>query len=252
MRNQQLKIYQIVGARVNKSSKMNSQLKKKLIQAPYPPNMNDNFNLQLKYDLAKQYKHIKSNSEAVNHHGRNLNDSAHGEIEQIYSNRKGLRISNYSPDKQMYASHATHDDQNMVIFSNDFNTVKYSQSPFLNKLTSLKQKILKKDSAEKESPKGHKSRNSMFPKSYTYQRREPEIYSKLSLRKTSIGKIDEENVPLQDTKASNPYTNINPYENDHNERQANFIVKDCDQKTIQLGSDKKRAPTVSFIGLDYL
>jgi hypothetical protein len=231
-------------SRSRKSTKMNSQYKKKLAQAPYPTNMKDNFNLQLRNDLAKQYKHIKSNSEAVTHNGKNLNESGHGDIEQVYSNRKGLRIHNYSPEKANYASQGANEDHNMVIFSSDFNTVKYSQSPFLNKLTGLKQKSQKKDSTKKTLSKGHKSRNSMFPKSYTYQRREPEIYTKLSLRQGSIGQIDEENVPSQDTKSSNPYTNINPYENENNQRTANFIVKDCDQKTIQIGSDKKRVPTV--------
>jgi hypothetical protein len=244
--NEKPTIKDLSNSRSRKNTKMNSQFKKKLAQAPYPTNMNENFNLQLRNDLAMQYKHIKSNSEAVTHNGKDFSESGHGDIEQVYSNQKGLRIHNYSPEKPIYASQGTNEDHNMVIFSNDFNTVKYSQSPFLNKLTGLKQKSQKKDSAKKTLSKGHKSRNSMFPKSYTYQRREPEIYSKLSLRQGSIGQIDEENVPSQDTKSSNPYTNINPYENENNERPANFIVKDCDQKTIQIGSDKKRVPTVTL------
>lgn len=181
-------------SRSRKSKRNSSYLKKKIAShAPYPEsvtgNRHDNFNLQLQYDMAKQYKHIKSNSEAVNqHHTGTFADSQSDAIENVYSNPKPRRArhTNYSPDGKANLC-LQNPEENVVVFANDFNTVKYSQSPFLNKLTNLKQKLSKKEQSIKQKGKvgkAHKSRNSMFPRSYTenptYPRRESDGFTKLN------------------------------------------------------------------------
>jgi hypothetical protein len=175
---------------------------------PYPSAMNEQFNMLLNKDLAKHYKHIKSNSEAVTNQFNHFEDSK-ADVGH-YENQRRLVVNQISPEKPVLVSQGAH-EENMVILSNNFNTVKYSQSPFLNKLTSLK---AKKKQGPENYKSGHKSRNSMCPKSYTYQRREPEIYNNM-MRQKSFGQIPEE--------GTNPYTNINPYEN---EEKADFIIKE--------------------------
>lgn len=224
-------------------------------------NRNKEFNLQLQYDMAKHYKHIKSNSEAATKYSNNLNESGTDTSANVYANKRSLKLQNYSPDKKMIGLMPS-DDQNVVIFSNDFNTVKYSQSPFLNKLTNLKQKMVKKQ--PQGFNKGHKSRNSMFPRSYTEIgnfRREPDIGSK-NIFMDGMRHIPEEPRPkIEESKHSNPYSNIevenevhsslNPqiisaYGNEQ-KMKANMLFKDCDNK-IKVDSDRKRAPTVG-VGL---
>jgi len=78
----------------------------------------------------------------------------------------------------------------------------------------------------------------MFPKSYTYQRREPDLYKgKVELMEYKSNKLKNND----ETKSSNPYTNINPYEND---TKTHFNVQDW-ENNILVDSEKKRAPTVS-------
>lgn len=187
---------------------------------PYPPQFfgsnNDMFNHQTKGYSERHYKHMKSNSEAVHKLHQDFEESKNDSSTQGRASKKGLKLENYSPEKQIPHICTNYDntDQNMIIFSNDFNTVKYSQSPFLNKLTNLKQKLSKKDKVELKYGKGHKSRNSMFPKSYTenskIQRRENDVYTKLSLKHGTFDRIPEEPIgkKFDENRHHNPYTNI--------------------------------------------
>ena len=220
----------------------------KFNQNPYPTQFKNNFNMQMNKEGSRNYKHSKCSSEGVTQ-PNNFKNYTNEEADHVYSNRRGLLLNNFGQNHHVQiGQEANENDHNYVIFPKDFHTAKFSQSPFLNKLTSLKAKGKRKIPPSKTYIKGHKSRNSMFPKSYTYQRREPDIYinPKLQLRHGSIEKVEEENKfrNIDDTKSSNPYTNINPYENDQNNLRTNFNVKECDNHKIQVDSDKKRAPTV--------
>ena len=112
----------------------------KNFQNPYPLQYNEPFKSQKRDEISRNYKHSKSNSEAVrNPRSRNFQDSVNHETEHVYLNKKSLKLGNINPEQQILISQGqTENDQNLVIFSKDFNTVKYSQSPFLNKLTNLK------------------------------------------------------------------------------------------------------------------
>jgi len=148
---------------------------------PYPEFVrNDKFQRNLQYELVKQYKHIKSNSEAAHKGAKCLNESGNDIDKNVYSNRKSLHNYDQYKHEIILPNSSNNKDKQTYIFGNEFNTVKYSQSPFLNKLTNLKQKFSNKKTNNINSGKGHKSRNSMFPKSYTevaeYPRREMEIY----------------------------------------------------------------------------
>ena len=202
-------------ARLNSSNN-----KKQQIHPPYPDRyptaLRDQFNMHTKYDSLKQYKHTKSNSEAVTKHTKDFNDSGI-DNDHVYANRNSLKIQNYSPDKHVLALSGNNEniDQHIVVLTNNFNTVKYSQSPFLNKLTNLKQRLSNKEKKGQKDNfiKGHKSRNSMFPKSYTevnhYSRREPEIYNKLNGRNSGFALIPEEvATPTHGGRDANPYTNM--------------------------------------------
>jgi hypothetical protein len=213
-----IKFRELSGSR-NKGRGQNSAMNK-FDHNPYPiqffSSKNDMFNHQMKGDSWKQYKHMKSNSEAVHKLNQDFEESKNDSGIQGRIVKKGLQLKNYSPEKKIPHIFTKEDnnDQNMIIFSNDFNTVKYSQSPFLNKLTNLKQKLSKKDKAEIKYGKGHKSRNSMFPKSYTenskIQRRENDVYTKLSLKHRVFDRIPEEPIIKQfdQNRHHNPYTNI--------------------------------------------
>lgn len=79
-------------------------------------------------------------------------------------------------------------------------------------MTNLKQKVPRKEPRiiNVENTKGHKSRNSMLPKSYTEfsnnQRREPETY--INRHRAQMKQIPEEKSQNEDFKASNPYSNV--------------------------------------------
>ena len=82
-------------------------------------------------------------------------------------------------------------------------------------MTNLKQKVSRKEQTIiNMDSKGHKSRNSMLPKSYTeftnYQRREQEAYSNLNQNKFNMGQVPEERILRKDEdfKSSNPYSNV--------------------------------------------
>jgi len=199
---------------IQSSSKYNN-----IPKNPYPLNIfasnKDGMSHKFNNESAKHYKHIKSNSEAVNKLRQDFDESKGDNSAQVYSNRHSKLHKKYSPEKAIPPISIKDDnnDQNLIIFSDCFNTVKYSQSPFLNKLTNLKQKMTKKEKIAQKYSKGHKSRNSMFPKSYTedpnFKRREAEIYAKLGFN-PGFDQIPEEstNKNLENDKNLNPYSNI--------------------------------------------
>lgn len=204
----------------------------KITHNPYPGQVN------LKKEISRNYKHSKSNSQNVdNNQARNFDDFITANPSQ---NNNALRLNNINIEHPAVTPGTVYEnDENLVIFPKDFNTVKYSQSPFLNKLTNLKAK-----SRQKPIPmKGHKSRNSMVPKSYTYQRRENDVYYKHNGRKSSAEGMEEGKL-IDGSEASNPYMNISPYDND--QMNANFNMKECQNKPIMVNSEKKRAPTVGL------
>ena len=169
----------------------------------------DRYSKQVQIDLAKYYKHMKSNSEAAHKRMKNLNNSASEISSNVYSNQNIRKHHKYTG---MALPVNTSGERKALFIGNEFNTVKYSQSPFLNKLTNLKQKLSSKKTSKVSLGKGHKSRNSMFPKSYTevndHKRREMEIYGQFNTN--IIERIPEEDTfrHIEDTKRSNPYVNI--------------------------------------------
>lgn len=214
----------------------------KITHNPYPGK------ISLKKEISRNYKHSKSNSQTVaNNSGKKFNEFHPKDVNNannVYSSKKGLQLNNINHEQPVIVPNGVYDnDQNVVIFPKDFNTVKYSQSPFLNKLTNLKQRSKKKLITKETYNKGHKSRNSMFPKSYTYQRRENEVQYRHQMRQRSTEPEEEAKIAtINDTKSSNPYTNINPYENDHS--GPNPDLKDAPKKYSHPTSDKKKAITV--------
>ena len=192
------------GVNLNKLSKMINN--KPLYNDPM---RQDSYSKQVQIDLAKYYKHMKSNSEAAHSSLKHLNNSASEISSNVYSNQNIRKHNKYSA---MALPMNNSGERNALLLGNDFNTVKYSQSPFLNKLTNLKQKLSNKKTSKINLGKGHKSRNSMFPKSYTevneHQRREMEIYGHFNTN--NIERIPEEDTfrRIEDSKQNNPYMNI--------------------------------------------
>lgn len=227
--------------------------------APYPDlTRKDTSKRKNGYSISKQNKHIKSNSDAVHNDMNYLNESQGEGSSHVYANRKTKRKKQ---SEMVLPIHNDSAERNALLFNSEFNTVKYAQSPFLNKLTSLKQ--LKMSGKKRSNPglnKGHKSRNSMFPKSYTEvnetPRRESEIYGQF--HSNNFGKIVEEDILKrpEDSKISNPYMNIDvenevisAYGNDHstsNNRATPQQNNDNNEanKKFKFDSDKKRAVSV--------
>ena len=152
---------------------------------------------------------MKSNSEAAQKSTKNLNNSVSEISSNVYSNQNIRKHQKYT---KMALPMNNSGERKALFIGNEFNTAKYSQSPFLNKLTNLKQKISSKKTSKISLGKGHKSRNSMFPRSYTevsdHRRREMEIYGQFNTN--NIERIPEEDTfkCIEDSKQSNPYMNI--------------------------------------------
>lgn len=197
------------------SSGSRSQSKKlyKIVGKPIYPDQirNEIYQRNLLYEADSKSKHTKSNSEAAHKSLKYLNDSHSENTANVYANRN--MVHRHGKNSEMILPlHNDSGDKNTLLFNHEFNTVKYSQSPFLNKLTNLKQRMSNKKSEKISLGKGHKSRNSMFPKSYTevneYPRREHEIYGQFN--SNNFDNIPEEDTlkRVEDIKHSNPYMNI--------------------------------------------